>query len=114
MMPLVSETFNLAPMEGGHSFAEHEFWTDCHECGEKIHLNESNLDESDPLETVYRCPRTQCNSVILIVSTPGVVPWEGRGYRIGEWLIRNPRDLFLQRQGAKGIVQMPASPNSLI
>ncbi len=50
---------------------------------------------------------------MLIVSTPGTVPWEGRGYRLGDWMIRNPTDLYYKGRTMGGAVLWPASPHAL-
>lgn len=86
-------------------------WTNCPGCGERVQLDQANLNDDDPLEFTYSC--SGCESTVLIVSTPGVVPWKGRGYRVGDWTVRNPSDLFFQHPSMAGIVQMPASPHAL-
>ncbi len=91
---------------------EDDLSTACPTCGTSQTLAEANpVTAEDGLETVYRC-RNDCGP-ILIVSTPGVVSWEGRGFRIGEWMLRNPSDLFMRVRGARDPVLMPASPHAL-
>lgn len=85
--------------------------TSCPECAAEQAVAEATFDESDTLEAVYTC-REGCGP-ILIVSTPGVVPWEGRGYRMGDWMIRNPKDLFIRPAGRLNVVVLPASPHAL-
>jgi hypothetical protein len=89
VMPLASEI--LASHEDLPPLREDNIVTTCRVCGTLQSLDRATLDQADPLETVYRC-LNGCEP-ILIVTTPGVVPWEGRGYRLGDWVIRNPGDL---------------------
>ena len=112
-MPLVSEVLNLGATKGNPPAQEHDFWTSCPNCLRLVGLPEAIVDQADPMETIYRCPAETCGATILIVSTPGVVPWEGRGYRMGDWMVRNPRELFYEARGGAGPVLMPASPHAL-
>jgi hypothetical protein len=78
------------------------------------YLNETDevlVDQSDPWETLYPCPNG-C-APILIISTPGVILWEGRGWRIGEWVIRNPIDLHWKPTGAFAEMLIPAREHAL-
>lgn len=109
-MPLISEAWNIHP-ENTRTAREHEYWTTCSSCEREVRLHKATVEQTDPLETIYRCP--QCGGVILIISTPGVVAWEGRGYRWGDWMVRNPSDLYFQGLGMEGTVLTPASPHAL-
>jgi hypothetical protein len=62
-------------------------------------------------ETIYEC-QNGCQ-VLVIVSKPGLVPWPGRGYRVGDWVIRNVADLVLSVKGSSARVLIPASPAAL-
>ncbi len=103
-MPLASEV-----LPG--NVKESEIQTTCPVCQTKQRLHKATVDQSDPLETTYRC-RSGCGP-ILIVSTPGVVPWEGRGYRLNDWMLRNPTDVTMHPLTATGVVLIPASPHAL-
>jgi hypothetical protein len=108
-MPLASEAMaDLRPPP-----KETDLETTCPACGTTQRLDEATLETAeDKLETVYRC-RTGDGAAILVVSTPGAVPWEGRGYRLGNWVIRNPSDLYIHISHAPPPVHMPASPHAL-
>jgi hypothetical protein len=110
-MPLVSGVLNAKATKGSPIAREMDMWTDCLGCGTTIRLHKAKVDQTDPLETTYRCP--ECDEVILIVGTPGVVPWEGRGWRMGDWVIRNPRDLHYQGPKIGAPVLMSARPHAL-
>lgn len=106
-MPLVSDVLRSLeppPREGA-------MWTTCPECDRVVRLNRAIVSQVDPLETVYLCPDDGME--ILIISTPSVVPWEGRGHRIGTWAIRNPRPLYFQPLPTARIVEFAASPHAL-
>src|SRR5262245_5075006 len=62
----------------------------CPGCGEWQPLAECAVEiEAD--ETAYLCPMG-CQRIV-VVGTPGGVPWPGRGYRLGRYTIRNAGDL---------------------
>lgn len=91
---------------------EEHLFTTCPECNTEQSLAEAGIVyEDDGLETLYLC-KIGCGT-ILIVGRPEDVPWEGRGYRIGDWVIRNPRDLYLRQAGLTAAIQLPASPHAL-
>jgi predicted RNA-binding Zn-ribbon protein involved in translation (DUF1610 family) len=110
-MPLVSAVLNMRAPRGSPIVREADMWTDCPACGATVHLNDATVDQTDPLEVTYSCP--ECGEVMLIVSTPGVTAWEGRGYRMGDWMIRNPSDLYHQGRTMVGPALYPASPHAL-
>ena len=110
-MPLASEVLNKRATNRGAAAREQDIWTTCRRCGKTVRLNAATVDTSDPLEVTYSCP-VGCGP-ILIVSSPGVVPWEGRGYRLGDWMLRNPSDLFCQGRGMSPAAKIPASPHAL-
>src|SRR5215204_2980810 len=85
--------------------------TTCPRCEARQALRDATVEAKEELETVYRCHA--CGAVLLIVSTPGVVPWQGRGYRLGDWMLRNPTDLYMFSTGRVGGVRIPASPHAL-
>ena len=112
-MPLVSEVLNVKATADQAPALEHEMWTDCHLCNTTIRLGKARVDQTDPWETIYRCPDDGCGATILIVSTPGVVEWEGRGYRLDDWVIRNPSDLYYRPRGAQTSVKFSARIHAL-
>lgn len=103
-MPRASQV--IPSPSGGPLLVEADIQTACPKCGKKQNLEDAGIEESDPLETVYTCHL--CQSTILIVSTPGVVPWEGRRYRLGEWMLRNPGAVLVFNK-----VLIPASRHAL-
>jgi len=88
-----------------------QFTTSCRTCGTSQKLNECGIHR-DGADTVYAC-RNGCQTLI-VVSAPGVSPWPGRGFRFGNYVIRNASDLFLLRPGAAARVVIPASPAALM
>jgi hypothetical protein len=107
-MPKVCDVMPVAA--GGQPLTDDQMHTSCPGCGLSQSLDQATLNETDPLETIYCC--MGCQAPILIVSTPGVVPWQGRGYRLGDWSIRNPNDLHVLQSGSAEVL-LPASANAL-
>jgi hypothetical protein len=66
--------------------------TTCPTCGEDQALSDAAYVDGD-VESVYTCKKG-CQPV-LIVGPPGTHPWPGRGYRMGDFTLRNPADLYL-------------------
>lgn len=88
--------------------------TSCPTCGAEQALSEGRFSEND--ETVYTC-KNGCQP-ILIIGAPGNRPWTGRGYRMGNFVVRNPSDLDVPVLGHDGnplevAVRLPASPAAL-
>lgn len=109
-MPLVSEL--LTEVAAGSVVAqEDELWTSCPVCGQEVRLDEAVVDGSYPIETTYSCPRA-CGT-ILVVSMPGPVMWEDSGWRAGDWVIRNVRDLYWQQKGSKRLFVLRAREHAL-
>lgn len=103
-MPLLAVVLraNLDRIEG---FSDKDCRTSCPNCGEMQSLDHASVDVNDKMETVYGC-MNGCGA-ILIISIPGVIGWKGRGYRIKDWVIRNPSDLFFRPPGKAADVLMP-------
>ncbi len=109
-MPLVSEL--LTEVAAGKVAAhEHELWTTCPKCEQKVHLDEAVVDDSVPFETSYACPHS-CGTM-LVVSVPGPVLWEDSGWRAGDWVIRNVRDLYWQQDGTQRLFMLRAREHAL-
>ncbi len=110
---LVSEVLNAKATEGQVPAAEEiDFWTDCPTCHTTVPLSETTVETDDETqETTYR---HVCGTTIVIISPPLTVPMEGRGYRLGDWVIRNPRDLSYQPENfPEDHLLFPASPHAL-
>jgi hypothetical protein len=91
--------------------ADDQVTTSCRTCGTKQKLTECEL-RRDGADTVYIC-RNGCQSLV-VVSAPGDSPWPGRGYRLGDHVIRNAGDLLLAIPGTVNRVLIPASPAALM
>ncbi len=91
--------------------ADDQITTSSRTCGSSQKLTECEV-RREGADTVYTC-RNACQ-VLVVVSVPGGSPWPGRGYRVGNHVIRNASDLFLAIPGAVAQVLIPASPAALM
>jgi len=82
-------------VKGGRRITDKDMTTECPACGEQQLLTEAclSLDEDD---TIYTCKNGR--QPIVVVSRPGIVVWPGRGYRLGEHVIRNTRDIYVKTE----------------
>ena len=96
---------------GGPAPRDADFTTQCPTCSSAQRASESpiSLDGDD---TVYTC-RNGCQPIV-VVSRPGLVAWAGRGYRIGDRVIRNAADLLFQGPNMAAAVLIPASRAALM
>lgn len=101
----------LSDQANGYPFTEATIRTTCPSCERAHTLDEAIFDDSDKWESKYLC--AGCLDPILIVSTPGVVLWEGRGYWLGDWVIRNPRDVVVGQTPSSRPIRFVASPHAL-
>jgi hypothetical protein len=88
--------------------------TRCPTCVEEQTRSEGEFYEND--ETVYTC--TNGCQPILVIGAFGELEWPGRGYRLGEFVLRNPADLHVTLRDQAGrplapAVLLPASPAAL-
>jgi len=88
-----------------------EMYTSCPTCGQEQTLQEAELSRKGE-ETIYTC-KNGCQPIV-IVGKPGTKPWEGRGYRLGDYVIRNAQDIFLPIIGKGTGIKIPASPAALM
>jgi hypothetical protein len=88
-------------------YSDADFRTECPTCKTKQHLGEApiSLDGDD---TLYTC-KNGCQP-IAVVSRPGIVAWPGRGYRLGNHVIRNASDITILVGG----MLIPASQAALM
>lgn len=86
-----------------------DFKTSCPTCGEDQLLNKCTVYDQDG-ETFYKC-KNDCQ-VILVVGNPENVPIPGRGYRLGNYVIRNTSDLVIVVPNAPSVM-FPKSPSAL-
>lgn len=87
-----------------------EIVTQCPTCNEEQTLAEGEIVQ-DGEETVYFC-KSGCQRLV-VVGLPGDSTWEGRGFRLGEHVIRNAHEVFVPVVGSPGGVKLPASPAAL-
>ena len=90
---------------------DEELLTSCPTCNEDQFLNEGSVSRVED-ETVYEC-KNGCQAIV-IVGKPGDSPWEGRGYRLDEYVIRNATDIWMPVLGTGRTVFIPASPAALM
>jgi hypothetical protein len=79
-------------LRGGQAIEDSDIRTVCPACETSQLLSEAPLS-LDGEETCYFC-KNGCQPLV-VVGRPGIVAWEGRGYRLGEFVIRNVRDLIV-------------------
>jgi hypothetical protein len=81
--------------KGGRPIKDSDMRTACPACGTEQLLSEAvlSLDDGD---TVYTC-KYGCQPIV-VVGRPGVVAWPGRGYRLGDHVIRNVRDVSVKTE----------------
>jgi hypothetical protein len=89
--------------------------TSCPSCGETQTLAEAEFVEGEG-ESVYTC-KNGCQP-ILIIGAPNEQPWPGRGYRMGDFVLRNATDLSFRvidqtGQAVGNAILLPASPAAL-
>jgi hypothetical protein len=85
--------------------------TSCPTCGAEQLLSEC-LVRRDESDTVYEC-KNGCQ-VIVVVSATGDSPWPGRGWSIGNHVIRNARDIHIAVSVGGPTVLISASPSALM
>jgi hypothetical protein len=94
-LPTVHEVLKLAPINtpAGHRLpTDAEMRTSCPSCNHHQSLADATLRRGDEYSE-YVCVNG-CQ-VILIIGRPGESPWEGRGYRLGDYVIRNAKDVIV-------------------
>lgn len=90
--------------------------TACRKCGQAQSLAEGAKTRAG-VEIDYKCCR--CGATVLVVGVPDKRAWPGRGYRLGDFTIRNPSDVYISprdkvtgQQTPKGVF-LPRSPYAL-
>jgi hypothetical protein len=81
--------------EGRRPIKDGDMTTTCPACGTVQRLSDATLS-LDRDETVYTC-RHGCQPIVVI-GRPGTVAWPGRGYRLGDYVIRNVRDIRIKTE----------------
>lgn len=100
---LACDVINQA-VGGNQPVTDKDILASCPKCG-KVALSDCIV--SQDAETTY--VHMRCGNVLLVISAPNPdgKPWPGRGYRIGDFVLRNPVDLTFRG----GVIN--ASPNAL-
>jgi len=103
----------LRPPRGGALPADRHIQTSCPSCDQAQTLAEAAVTRSEE-GTVYSC-KNGCQQIV-IVGSPGDAPWEARGYRLGDHVIRNARDLdcVLPLLPGSAVLKIPASSAALM
>jgi hypothetical protein len=103
----------LTPPHGAALPADRHIMTSCPTCGASQTLAETKVTRDDE-GTNYIC-KNGCQPIV-IVGSPGDTPWEGRGYRLGNHVIRNAADLdcVLPLTPGAPIIKIPRSPAALM
>lgn len=85
--------------------------TVCPNCRTEQKLSESIIS-LDNDETIYTC-KNGCQT-LLVIGRPGIVAWTGRGYRLGDDVIRNPQDIIVKTEGMKVPMVLSAGKAALM
>lgn len=88
-----------------------DFTTECPTCSIRQLASEATIS-LDGTDIVYTC-KNGCHPII-VVSRPGMVAWPGRGYRCGDYVVRNAANLFYKTGEMAAAVLLPASKASLM
>ncbi|MCA3903890.1 hypothetical protein JKP31_21770 [Vibrio vulnificus] len=102
---------NLNAPDGARLPTDHEIYTSCSTCGTKQTLSEATLTR-DKTDTIYTCTNG-CHSIV-VVGSPEDSVWVGRGYRLGNFVLRNAQDLYLPVRKGCPPVLIPASKAALM
>jgi len=90
---------------------DEQITTSCPTCGTAQSLSECGI-RRDGGDTVYVC-RKGCQALV-VVSGPEDSAWPGRGYRLGDRVIRNASDLLVAVPGGDAPVILPGGPDALV
>jgi hypothetical protein len=95
----------------GRAIRDADIRTICPACNTSQRLSEAPLS-IDGEETCYTC-KNGCQPIV-VVGKPGLTAWEGRGYRLGDFVIRNVRDLMVQTEDVAVPMVLPARTAALM
>jgi hypothetical protein len=101
---------NVGP-KGRRSIKDSDILTECPTCETKQNLSEASLSLYED-DTIYIC-KNGCQTIVVI-SRPGIVAWPGRGFRVGDYVIRNTKDIFVKTEDMVVPVLIPSSKASLM
>ena len=109
---LVQDVFERSGVSPkGSSVGEADFTSKCPTCNTVQVLSEATI-RLDGTDTVYFC-KNGCQPIV-VVSRPGTVPWPGRGFRLGDFTVRNAADLYLKTKSMPAAALLPASRAALM
>lgn len=80
-------------VKGKRNFKDSDMTTTCPACETVQRLSDASLSFADN-ETIYTCING-CQPIVII-GRPGIISWPGRGYRLGDHVIRNVSDIILK------------------
>ncbi len=110
-MPQAADVLKSAGIEAPDPISDDQFTTTCPQCNATQTLAAAEITRDHGGETVYTCEKG-CVP-LLVVSPPESSEWPGRGYRLGNWVLRNPADIYFKQPSLKAAVLLPASPEAL-
>lgn len=97
--------------KGQRAYQDKDMVTDCPTCKEKQNLSEATISLVDD-DTLYSC-KNGCQT-ILVISRPGVTAWQGRGFRLKDYVIRNASDITIKTENMHTSLLIPASKAALM
>lgn len=113
-MPVrVQAVFNRTGLSNANgSFDDKQMLISCPVCHEQQSLHDAIVHFAGG-ETRYDC-KNGCQTLVVVMGIgPEAKPWPGRGYHVGDYIIRNIADLrVITRSDGAGIV-LPARPHAL-
>jgi hypothetical protein len=94
-MMRVQAVLAYAGMDPPCSFDDEWIFTACPGCGAAQSLGECPI-RREGRETHYQC-KNGCQDLVIVSPIAGgsAQPWPGRGYRFGEYVVRNAVDLVM-------------------
>lgn len=95
----------LSFLNASRSPRDSEIYTFCPICEKRQSLGEARIARGGG-ETLYMCMEG-CQPIVA-VGLPDSGPWEGRGYRIGPYILKNAEDLFIPVTGTGNFIALPA------
>lgn len=108
----IAEVFKRAlEFEGKENCTDGNFETKCPSCNSSQKLSEA-LISSENKDTIYNC-KNGCQKIVVI-SRPSLNSWPGRGYRLGEYTIRNIQELTFKINTMSTPISLPASSAALM
>jgi len=109
----ISQAMTKAGIKSPQPIQDSHYRTKCLTCGAAQSLDQARVsDDESGFNTTYIC-KSGCGPILIISDWTERNPQEGAGYRIGNWVVRNPSDLFFIQPGLSSPVLFPASSAAL-